>query len=50
MNAKISVFLICVEEIMYLLLCNLYDCTFNNNVRESPIIFMLELSICHIQG
>ena len=29
MNAKISVFVICVEEIIYLLLYNLHDCTFN---------------------
>ena len=29
MNTKISVFVICVEEIIYLLLYNLYDCTFN---------------------
>ena len=28
MNAKISVFVICVEEIIYLLLFNLSDCTF----------------------
>ena len=29
MEAKISVFVICVEVIMYLLLHNLHDCTFN---------------------
>ena len=29
MNAKISVFLICVEAIIYLLSYNLRDCTFN---------------------
>ena len=28
MNAKISVFFICVEVIIYLLLHNLHDCTF----------------------
>ena len=28
MNAKISVFLICVETVIYLLLYNLHDCTF----------------------
>ena len=33
MNAKISVFVICVEAIIYLLLCNLHDCTFNNVAR-----------------
>ena len=31
MNAKISVFVICVEVITYLLLYNLYDCTFKQN-------------------
>ena len=31
MNAKISVFVICVEAIMYLLLYNMHDCTFNPN-------------------
>ena len=29
MNAKISAFVICVEAIVYLLLNNLHDCTFN---------------------
>ena len=28
MNAKISVFVICVKVIIYLLLHNLHDCTF----------------------
>ena len=28
MNAKISVFVVCVEFILYLLLYNLHDCTF----------------------
>ena len=31
MNAKISVFVICVEAIIYLLLFNLHYCTFNWN-------------------
>ena len=31
MNAKISVFVIYGEVIMYLLLYNLHDCTFNKN-------------------
>ena len=30
MNAKLSVFDICVEAIIYLLSHNLHDCTFNN--------------------
>ena len=29
MNAKISVFVICIEAIMYFLLYNLHDCNFN---------------------
>ena len=29
MNAKISVFVICVEAITYLVLYNLHDCAFN---------------------
>ena len=29
MNAKVSAFVICVEAIIYLLLYNLHDCTFN---------------------
>ena len=37
MNAKISVFVICVEAIIYWLLYNLYDCTFNKKVtRKIP--------------
>ena len=28
-NAKISVFIVCLEAIIYLLLYNLHDCTFN---------------------
>ena len=30
MNVKISEFVICVEVIIYLLLHNLHDCTFNH--------------------
>ena len=30
MNAKISVFIICAEAIIYLLLYNLHDCTFKD--------------------
>ena len=32
MNVKTSVFDICVEAIIYLLLHNLHDCTFNHHV------------------
>ena len=39
-NAKISVF---VEAIIYLLLCNLHDCTFNKAVYES--VLKAEVSI-----
>ena len=35
MNAKISVFFISVESIIYLLLYNLHDCTFNVNFGHS---------------
>ena len=38
MNAKISVFVICVEVIIYLLLYNLHDCTFNPFMTEAVII------------
>ena len=31
MNAKVSVFVICVRAIIYLLLYNLHNCTFNPN-------------------
>ena len=34
MNAKISVFVICVEAIIYLLLYNLHDCTFKGSSTE----------------
>ena len=35
MNAKIPVFIICVEAIIYLLLYNLHDCTFKQNVNNN---------------
>ena len=34
MSAKIPVFVICVEAIIYLLLYNIYDCTFNIETAE----------------
>ena len=34
MNAKISVFVICIEAIIYLLLYNLHECTFNKHQAE----------------
>ena len=33
MNVKTLVFIICVAAIIYLLLCNLHDCTFKACVR-----------------
>ena len=33
MNAKISVFVICVEAIIYLLLYNLHECTFKIKIN-----------------
>ena len=37
MNAKISLFVICVEAIMYLLLYNMNDCTFNLAILKSSL-------------
>ena len=39
MNAKMSVLVICVEAIMYLLLYNLHDCTFQQ--------FFISIKILH---
>ena len=33
MNVKISLFVICVEAIIYLLLYNLYECTFKRKIK-----------------
>ena len=39
MNSKMSVFVICVEVFMYLLLHNLHDCAFKKNVdRVSKVL------------
>ena len=39
MNAKISMFVICVEAFMYWLLHNLHDCAFKKNVdRISKVL------------
>ena len=43
MNAKISVFVICVEAIIYLLLYNLYGCTFKLYQRAYFIYKLLRL-------
>ena len=34
MNAKILVFVICIETIIYLLLYNLHDCTFKEHIQK----------------
>ena len=44
MNAKISVFVICVEEILYFLLDILYDCTFNKPTLLPPHWFFMQTS------
>ena len=31
MNVEISVYVVCIEAIIYLLLYNLHDCTFNKD-------------------
>ena len=41
MNAKISVFVICVEAIIYLLLNNLHDYTFNLEIYQTTKIPLL---------
>ena len=47
MNAKISVFVICVDAIIYLLLNNLYDCTFkaNDNLFAKGIYLYFKKSL-----
>ena len=39
MNAKISVFIVCVEAIIYLLLYNLHHCTFKKNLPTKTLSF-----------
>ena len=39
MDAKIPVFVIYVEVIIYLLLYNLHDCTFNKMRREMAALY-----------
>ena len=43
-NAKISIFVFCVEVIIYLSLRNLHDCTFNGNIFFSTFDFNLWIS------
>ena len=44
MNAKTSLFVICIEAIIYLLLYNLYDCTFNS--FTCPLVFLKKARVC----
>ena len=46
MNAKIPVFAIRVEAVIYLLLYNLYDCTFNK--RAKAPVFIIHLCVASI--
>ena len=39
MNAKISMFVICLEEIIYLLLYNLHDCTFKSKKSSKKFTY-----------
>ena len=41
-NAKTSVFVICVEAIIYLLLFHLHDCTFKVGLADS------QKNLCHL--
>ena len=42
MNVTISVFVVCVEAMIYLLLHNLHDCTFKGELHLSLKIFMFD--------
>ena len=42
MNVKISVFVICVEVIIYLSLYNLHDCSFKNKINQSHKLFTVK--------
>ena len=39
-NAKISVFVVCVEAIIYLLLHDLYGCTLNLSLTSNSFVFL----------
>ena len=48
MNAKTSMFVICVEAIIYLLLNNLHECTFNfgfNRVKTKKSYLVQDLHV-----
>ena len=38
MNAKMSVFVICVEAIIYMLLYSLHDCTFKDLIKYNGAV------------
>ena len=48
MNAKILVFAVCVEAIIYLLLYNLQDCTFKKYLKSTFCVHLFELQDKHI--
>ena len=53
MNAKISVFVFFVEEIIYLLLHNLHDCTFKHclgkgTAAHPPFLLLIDFRILNI--
>ena len=48
MNVKISVFVICIETIIYLLLYNLHDCTFKLSNQNQAKTFKVNM-ICKVK-
>ena len=50
MNAKVPVFVICVEAYIYLFLYNLYDCIFNSSFLFSFFSFNFKISeLCNLE-
>ena len=45
MNAKISVFIICVEAIIYMLLYDLHDCTFKTRLHDRFFMALLDMQM-----
>ena len=48
LNAKISMFVTCVEATIYVLLYNLHDCTFNNHNHsgiEKTLLIIVKLHL-----
>ena len=48
MNAKLSLFVICVEAIIYLLLDNFHDCTFNQSPTLDKFTGRSSVSLFHL--